>query len=144
MPQPDSAPVSWHISLPPIGRQHPYWASRSCLRSCYCSPSSSASKGLWDRSERSSSRVLKIAVSTYCRIAGVRWHPNRQQIEDMRCGSSEGMCWWWLNAKACAHMDAAGPARRKRAEIRAAWVGHHTSRCRGGFGNGSAATGKAT
>jgi hypothetical protein len=38
----------------------------------------------------------------------VRWHPNHQQIEDMRGGSSEGMCWWWLNAKACAHMDAAG------------------------------------
>jgi hypothetical protein len=38
----------------------------------------------------------------------VRWHPNHQQIEDMRGGSSEGMCWWWLNAKACADMDAAG------------------------------------
>jgi len=51
---------------------------------------------------------LRWPYPAYCRIAGVRWHPNRQQIEDMRGGSSEGMCWWWLNAKACAHMDAAG------------------------------------
>ena len=46
---------------------------------------------------------LRWPYPAYCRIAGVR-----QQIEDMRGGSSEGMCWWWLNAKACAHMDAAG------------------------------------
>jgi hypothetical protein len=51
---------------------------------------------------------LRWPYPAYCRIAGVRWHPNHQQIEDMRGGSSEGMCWWWLNAKACAHMDAAG------------------------------------
>jgi hypothetical protein len=51
---------------------------------------------------------LRWPYPAYCRIAGVRWHPNRQQIEDMRGGSSEGMCWWWLNAKACADMDAAG------------------------------------
>jgi hypothetical protein len=32
----------------------------------------------------------------------------------MRGGSSEGMCWWWLNAKACAHMNAAGPPAQTR------------------------------
>ena len=54
---------------------------------------------------------LRWPYPAYCRIAGVRWHPNRQQIEDMRGGSSEGLCWWWLNANACAHMDAAGISR---------------------------------
>jgi hypothetical protein len=49
----------------------------------------------------------------YCHIAGVRWHPNRQQIEAMRGGSWEGLCWMLLIANACTHMDtaSAGPVR---------------------------------
>jgi len=41
-----------------------------------------------------------------CRIGGVRWHPSRQEIDNMRGGSWEGMCWMWLSTYACRHMDA--------------------------------------
>jgi hypothetical protein len=48
-----------------------------------------------------------------CRIAGVPWHPNREQIEEMHGSSNEGLCWMWLNAAACAIINkTVAPERR--------------------------------
>jgi hypothetical protein len=48
---------------------------------------------------------LRWPYPSRCLIAGVRWHPTKQQVEQMRGGSWEGMCWMWLDVSACAHMD---------------------------------------